>query len=598
MNDFTHRIANLSPAKRAILEQLLKNNTIVVDEPAIPQRDTLDLPPLSFAQYRLWLLSQLLPDSPLYNLPKAMYLSGGLNVETLQQTLNAIVIRHEALHTTFVPMEGDPVQVITQSPSVKLPVIDPKMIDPKRSTCADLWIKGLKVPSERLGKVRDIKTRCLLDTTTQRPFNLSEDSMLRTILLRLDRDEYVLILVMHHMTFDGWSTGIFFREFAALYQSFSMGKPSSLTDLPIQYADFADWQRQQLRGKVLEDLLDYWQLQLGGDVPALKLPYDRPRPPARTYRGARQCIMLPKNLTEELKTLSCCEGVTLFMTLLTAFKTLLHKYSEQQNISVCAPVAGRSCIVTESLIGCFNNLTVMRTEFSGDPSFRELLFRVRRVVSGAYTHQDFPFQNLADFPNLTRMPLSRAMFSLEKAPNLSLPGMEVSFLSVDKGTADFDLSLFMAEEAEELTSVFEYKTDLFKASTIVRMLSYFQTLLESIVANPNQHLSLLPLPERLASQNALSTRETVKYDLKKCYMAPRNTLEYKLKTIWEKVLDTKPIGTNDNFFELGGDSLLITRLFSQIEEVFDRELPLTTFFQKPTIEQLTNILRQEDETTA
>ena len=581
MNDFTQRIANLSPAKRAILEKLLKNDT-VVDEPVIPQRGKLDLPPLSFTQHRLWLLSQFLPDSPLYNLPKAICLNGRLNVETLQQTLNAIVVRHEALRTTFVSVEGDPVQVITQNRSIKFPVIDPK-----KPACSNLW-------NGRLEEVQEIKTQCLLDTAAQRPFNLSKDSMLRAILFRLNREEYILLLVIHHMAFDGWSAEIFFREFAALYESFSTGKPSPLADLPIQYTDFTDWQRQQLRGKVLEDLLAYWQQQLGGDVPGLELPSDRPQPPTHAYRGERQFIVLPKNLTEALKTLSCQESVTLFMTLLTGFKTLLYKYSGQRDISVCAPVAGRSHVVTESLIGYFNNLTVMRTEFSGDPSFRELLFRVRRVVSGAYTHQDFPFQKLADFPNLTRTPLSRAMFSLENAPNLSLPGMTLNFLSVNKGTADFDLSLFMVEEAKELTGVFEYKTGLFNETTITQMLDYFQTLLESIVANPEQHLSSLPLPDRQASQDALSPRELVK----KCYVAPRNALERKLKTIWEKVLDTKPIGVNDNFFELGGDSLLVVRLFSQIEEVFNRKLPLTTFFQTPTIEKLTNILSQEDGTMA
>src|SRR3989304_2873632 len=341
MSDLSYRIDTLSPEERALLElRLIKKSAAVANEYAIPQREVTGPCPLSLAQQRLWFLDQIEPNSPLYNISRAVLLSGALNIEALQKTLDATAARHEVLRTTFVSVDGDPVQVIAESQPVEMSVID-----------LSEWPKA-----EQWAEVQH-----LLDEEAKRPFNLSQDLMLRATLLRLGEQDHVLLLVMHHIASDGWSMGVLFREL------------SPLPELPIQYADFAHWQRQWLQGEVLESQLSYWKKQLNGSLPVLELPTDRPRPPAQYLLRARQSLVLPKALSESLKALSQKEGVTLFMTLLGAFQTLLHRYAGQDDIVVGTPIANRNRAEIEGLIGFFVNTLVMRTDLSGDPSFRELL---------------------------------------------------------------------------------------------------------------------------------------------------------------------------------------------------------------------------------
>jgi non-ribosomal peptide synthetase component F len=323
--------------------------------------------------------------------------------------------------------------------------------------------------------------------------------LFRVQLLRLEEAEHMLLVTMHHIVYDGWSYDIFLRELAALYDAFSSGKPSPLPELPIQYADFAHWQREWLQGEVLESQRDYWKQQLNGSLPILQLPTDYPRPPVQTYQGGYQSLELPKNLTQALKDLSQQERGTLFMTLLAAFQTLLYRYTGQEDIIVGTPIAGRNQVEAEGLIGFFVNTLALRTYLSGNPSFQELLGRVREVALGAYAHQDLPFEKLVEElqpeRDRSRTPLFQVMFVLQNTPTsaLELPGLTVNSLNIDSGTAKFDLTLFIMETAQGLRASLEYNTDLFNAATITRMLGNFQTLLEGIVANPQQRLSDLPL---------------------------------------------------------------------------------------------------------
>jgi amino acid adenylation domain-containing protein len=434
--------------------------------------------PLSFAQQRLWFIDQLEPGNSAYNIPAAIRLKGLLNLAALEQSLNEIVKRHESLRTTFVMVDGRPAQVIAPPLTIKLPVVDLR-----------------KLPETE----RETEVRRLVTEGAQRPFDLSQGPLLRVALLRLGDEEHVGLLTMHHIVSDGWSTGILIRELARLYVAISAGGSLSLPELPIQYADFAHWQRQWLQGEVLETQLAYWKQQLAGAPSLLDLSTDRPRPVVHTFRGAHQSMMLPKTLTAGFKALGRQEGVTQFMTLLAAFKALLYRYTSQDDLIVGAPIANRNRLEIEGLVGCFVNALVLRTDLSGNPSFRDLLRRVREVCLGAYGHQDLPFDRLVEElrlkRDLSRNPLFQVMFVLQNASMraVELPGLTLSPVEGDSETAHFDLTLVVVDAEQGLTASFVYNTDLFEAATIARMLGHFQILLEAMVADPEQRLSDVPL---------------------------------------------------------------------------------------------------------
>ena len=487
--------AEIQERKAEIISFLIAANrtTNNTSRPLVPiSRDgTL---PLSFAQQRLWFLDQLVPNNAFYNTPAALRLTGSLNLAALEETFNEIVRRHEALRTTFVTVEGQPVQAIASTLTIPLPVIDLRELS----------------KAEREKEARRLTTQ-----EAQRPFDLSKHPLLRVTLLRLDDAEYVLLLILHHIVSDGWSMGVLIREIAALYTAFASCKDAQLhlstplSPLPIQYADFAHWQREWLQGEVLETQLSYWRQQLDG-ISMLNLPTDRAKPAVQTYRGATQFLELPKSLSEALDTLSQQEGVTLFMTLLAAFQTLLYRYTQQDDIAVGSPIANRNRSEIEGLIGFFVNSLVLRTNLSGNPTFRELLSRVREVALGAYAHQDLPFEKLVEelHPerHLNQNPLFQVVFALQNAPMeaLELPGLTLSPLQfVDTQTTRFDLEFHLWEptrnnglgldSSDGISGFVVYSTDLFDAATITRMLGHFQTLLEGIVANPEQRLADLPI---------------------------------------------------------------------------------------------------------
>jgi FkbH-like protein len=530
--------------------------------------------PLSFGQQRLWTLDRIESEGFVYNLPRAIRLQGALDLNVLQKSLQEIVNRHEALRTCFQVVDEQPVQVIS-----KKVILDCQLIDLRQK------------PTEIQSLIADeIKT----------PFDLTKAPLLRVKLFRIADDEYILLRVAHHIVFDGWSTRLFFQELVTLYDAFATGKSSPLSELPMQYGDYVIWQNQWLASQVAQTQIEYWQKQLAGNVPVLRLPTDKQRSGFVTSKGVRQSRELPQQLTQAIENLSRKHRVTSFMTLLAAFNIFLNRYTGQEDLILCSPVACRNRVEAEQLIGYFNNLVVLRTDLAGNPSFAEAIARVRQLASAAFEHQDLPFQKLTEFPNLARTPLTRCMFAMQG--NLNQPPemttLAVSAYEVRKETADFDLSLFVEPKQDKLLATFEYKTDLFSDEAIEQMLEKFQTILESLVKEPDRAIAFLPV---LASpQTALATEPTLAKASTngkvKTLLAPRDELEIELKQIWEKVLNIDAIDLEDDFFGLGGHSMLAVRLFTEIEKTFNKKLPLATLLQAPTIAQLAKKIRNEAKT--
>ncbi|HEX5835671.1 MAG TPA: amino acid adenylation domain-containing protein, partial [Pyrinomonadaceae bacterium] len=443
------------------------------------ERVSRDYPPaLSFAQQRLWFLDQLQPGRADYNIPVAVRLTGPLNVAVLEKALNSVVQRHEVLRTTFAVVDGQPVQQIHPHQPWQLPVTN----------------LGNPAPVEREDAVKK-----LVEEEAQRPFNLTSGPLLRAQLLPLDPDDHVLMLTMHHCVSDGWSLRVLVKEVAALYEAIASGAAPPLEDLPIQYADYAVWQREWLKADVLDEQLAYWKQQLSDAPPFLELPADRPRPAIQTHRGAVATFTLNADLTKGLKELSRREEVTLFMTLMAGWQTLLHRYSGQQDIVVGIPVAGRNHPDLEALIGFFVNTLVVRANLGGEPAFRELLRRVKEVALAAYAHQDVPFEKLVEElqpeRNMSYSPLFQVTISLQNDAEAewTLPGLKLSSLPRETVSAKFDLSLTMIETQAEIECLLEYNADLFDAVRIERMLVHFENLLQSAVENPDQPISTMRL---------------------------------------------------------------------------------------------------------
>ncbi|MCI0660912.1 MAG: amino acid adenylation domain-containing protein, partial [Acidobacteria bacterium] len=468
MIDISKAISSLSPEKRTLLALKLKERG--------GQFNTF---PLSFAQRRLWFLDQLYPESPVYNISAAIRITGLLDTTALERSLDEVVRRHEILRTSFTSVDGEPMQVVAEKRSASLKIID--LID---------------LPE----KEREAKAVQSVASESQKPFDLARDHLLKLILYRISRREHILSVVMSHIISDGWSMGVLLREVAAIYIAFSNGKLSPLPRLSVQYADFAKWQQEWLRGEVLEKQLTYWKRRLECCPPDSGLPTDHPRPAMQSYRGAHLPAPLSASLSESLRTICQQEGTTVFMVLLAAFQTLLHSYTGREDICVAIPVANRNRAEMEGLIGFFVNTLIMRSDLSGNPGFRELLNRVRDVALGAYANQDLPFERLVEelqpVRDLSRAPLAQVAFTLQNAPIAlpEIPNLTLNSLKSESGISKTDLTLIMSESPQGLNGTFEYNTDLFDATTIAQMAGNFQTLLERIVANPEHRLNELSPP--------------------------------------------------------------------------------------------------------
>jgi len=489
MTDFSKRIAELSPEKRALLIKRLQNKLKDSNkEQSISKRENQAEFPMSFAQERMWFLHQFNPNSPLYNIAAAIQISGALNENALEKSLNKIIQHHENLRATFAIEKNQPVQHVQPELILALPIVD----------------------LQNLSKSDQILVyQQLAKEVGRQPFDLIHGPLLRAKLLRLEKEEYILLFTMHHIISDGWSTGIFIRELSRFYDAFNNRKRPELPDLPIQYTDFAAWQRQWLKGENLESQLNYWKNHLEGIPPVLELPTDRVRPGILRYHGAHYSFKLSKKLTETVIRLSRQEEVTLFMTLLTAFQTLLYRFTTQSDICVGTPIANRNHAEIEDLIGFFVNTLVMRTHFSSDPTFLELLKQVRDVTLEAYAHQDVPFEMLVEAlkleRNMSHTPIFQVMFDLQNAPleTLEFSGLKLTIQEIETETAKFDLLLTMIEEVDGLRGIFEYNTDLFNSSTIERLISHFQTLLENIITNPDRRISDLQILPKVEEQKIL-----------------------------------------------------------------------------------------------
>ncbi len=443
--------------------------------------------PVSFAQQRLWILAQLEPDSSFYNMFKAVHLQGRINIEILELSLNEIVRRHEILRTNFKEVAETPVQVIAPRATLKISVVD---------------LQGLS------GQEQSQQLQLLATEDQLQPFDLTTGILLRVTLVQLKSESSALLLTMHHIISDGWSMGVLLKELSSLYQGFLLDDGSVLSELPIQYADFTIWQRQWLQGETqgfitIQNQINYWKQQLAAAPPLLELPTDRPRPSVQTFRGGCFSFQLDAKLTASLKELSHKSATTLFMTLMAAYVTLLFRYSGQDDILVGTPIANRNYQELEGLIGFFVNTLVMRTRLEGNPSFEELLRQVRSVCTNAYANQDVPFEQIIETlqieRSLSHSPLFQVMFVLQNVAmeELENPELKISHLPLDNVNAKFDLTLQMwetnTEEGNSIQGFWQYNKDLFDQNTIARMTGHFQTLLETIVTNPQESVGTLPL---------------------------------------------------------------------------------------------------------
>ena len=583
-------VSTVEAMARAI-EAGLRSEALAGSEPIprIPRRAEAALP-LSFAQERLWFLDRMQGGSAAYNLPLLVRLRGAPGVAELAAAFAALARRHETLRTAFPDRDGEPVQVVGPEPSGwPLPQVD---------------LSALPAAA------REIAAQALARDEARRPFSLSSGPVLRTLLLRLEAQEHLLLVNVHHIAADGWSLGVLVRELADLYSASRRGDAPpfrALPELPVQYADFAAWQRRKLSGEALGREVAWWRERLRG-LPALELPTDRPRPEVQTFRGGEVPVALGADLSRDLDALARREGVTPFMVLLAGFSALLSCWSGQRDFAVGAPVAGRDRRETEGLIGFFVNSLVLRCNLRGDPDFRSLLRRTREAAVEAYGHQELPFEKLVDGlqprRDLSRAPVFQVALALLNAP---LPPLELAGLSLrpeplPTGTAKFDLTLNLAElgaaweQQDGLSGVLEYSADLFDRATALRLAGHLRGLLQSAVPDPGLRLSQLspfsPAEQRqIGELTAVSPQVPVSPGAQApAYLAPRDELERILCAVWCEVLGLDRVGVRENFFEIGGNSLAMVRLHSRLGKALGREIPIVTLFQHPTIESLARSL--------
>ncbi|MEP7075450.1 MAG: condensation domain-containing protein [Acidobacteriota bacterium] len=540
--------------------------------------DDVYVMPTSVAQQRFWILDQLEPGNTSLNMPLALRLTGKLDTAALQRTFNEIVSRHEVLRTTFSKNHGKPVQVVTAERSQHLEIVD------------------LSSHQEPEGEVDR-----LMVEEAHITFDLARGPLFKTKLLRLGKEDHVLLLTLHHIVCDGWSNGVLVREIGEVYDAFSHGRPSPHDQLPIQYGDFAAWQQDWINSEGFEDQLAYWKQQLGNELPNLEIPTDFPRKKNRASFGAVESLLLPPPLVRALKAMGQREDVTPFMIFLTAFNVLLSRYSGQQDILVGSPTANRQQSETEDLIGAFANTLLLRSNLSGDPSFKELLCRVKEVSLGAFGNQTIPFEKLAETirPARKRGQLIQIMFIFQTA---FMQPMELDQLSikpmrsVSPGSL-FELSLGIVERQEGIRLQLEYNTDLFKAETTKLMLMDLQSVLKSAVLDVNRKASELlhwTTPLRLPEEKTDGLASgSVWTPASAAASSDQDQIEESLAKIWQDVLHIDSIRSDADFFEMGGHSLLAAQLFDEIAKRLKVNLPLATLFTATTIQELAKLIRQE-----
>jgi alpha-ketoglutarate-dependent taurine dioxygenase len=533
MSDLSEYLSALSPKTLALLSKRIEDKSHkAFKKQIITRRSQLNDLPLSFAQQRLWYLSQLESNSSAYNISDAIRLQGTLNLKVLKRTIEEIIRRHEILRTTFALAQGQPVQVIHSVVNLTMPVVDLQAL----STIA-----------------QHKEVQNLAEQEAQQPFNLEQELLLRVTVLQLSSWEHIVLFTMHHIVSDGWSMGILIQEVATLYEAFSNGKPSPLPELNIQYADFAVWQRHWLQGKVLETQLSYWRQKLGGKLPVLKLPYRQQLTTLKNNYSLTHNFELSQARSRSLQQLGRQTNATLFMILLAALKTLLYRYSQEDDIVVATDIANRNRAETEGLIGFFINLLVLRTDLSGYPSFFELLKRVREVTLEAYARQDLPFEKLVEElqpeRHLSNTSLFQVLFVMQNVPDeeLKLPNLTLQPLETTQEKAKFDLALFIEETERGIVGCWKYNADLFEQKAIALLSEHYETLLNSIVAQPDARIDRLEIlsesekKEQTAVEAKQKKKKFEKFKKVKPKAVKLSSSEALIKTDYLQVGQTLPL---------------------------------------------------------
>ncbi|MFI5617181.1 condensation domain-containing protein [Streptomyces sp. NPDC051567] len=535
----------------------------LVDAPAV----------LSFAQQRLWFLDRLRPGRPDHNVPVAVRLRGRLDQGALVRALDEVVRRHEVLRSRIVVTDDVPHQ-ITEETGTFVPAV------------TDLTHLPFEQAQER--------ARELVAADTATPFDLATAPMLRARLIRVASDEHLLLLVVHHIAFDGWSSSVLWQEFSAAYRAAVEGRPVVLEELPVQYADFASWQRSAQDGAALRDQLDHWRERLSGRSREV-FPPDRPRPALWSGRGDQVGIEIPAEFTDRIRALGSAHEVTPFMTLLAAFQVLMARCSGQPDVPVGTPISGRNRIEVEPLIGFFVNTLVLRTDLSGDPGFAEVLGRVRRCAVDAYAHQDVPFDRLVEEVrperDLGRHPLFTVMFQMDEVPALpaDLPGLEVSAHQVPYTVVKFDVEVSLTDRGDHFTGVVRYATDLFDRDTMRRLAQDYRSLLDHLVGAPGEPLSAWePSLGPRVDPSGPAASPGAGPDGRGG--APSTETELLVLDVWSEVLGVAPGGVHDDFFELGGHSLLASKVMSRLGRALDLELPVALLFYHPSVTELADAI--------
>ncbi|WP_353769880.1 condensation domain-containing protein [Okeania sp. SIO1F9] len=599
-------LVSLSQEIEVYLAQSQRIETVAIQ----PRDKNENPPPLSYPQQRLWFIEKMDLSSNAYNQPLTLHLVGKVDYVALQKSINQIIARHETLRTTFSEINGTPVQIIKPPFELQLPIQD---------------LSGL-TPSEQTAKLQQ-----LLQQENEQTFNLEINPPIRAQLIKLETIEHILQITLHHIASDGWSLTVLFKELSAIYTATLEDQPSPLPQLPIQYADFAVWQRNYLQGETLETQLNYWKQKLQ-DLPQLQLPTDHPRPPVQTFNGGGIPINISAAVTSKVKQLSQKQGTTLFMTLLAVFKVLLFRYSGQESIVVGTAIANRNRTEIEGLIGFFVNSLVMYTDLGENPSFTEVLNRVKQTALEAYTHQDIPFEKLVEElqpeRSLSKNPLFQVMFAVQQEEifksSFNLPNLELSWYEGTGAemTVRMDLELHLWLAGDEIKGFCAYNRDLFEVETISRMLSDYQNLLSAAVETPEQPISQLPLMTESERDEILVERNNKTKDdsadkfihqlfeeqakktsdvfavvpdsisVSREYVAPQTQTQKILAEIWQEVLGIEKVGIYDNFFDLGGHSLTAVKLVSQICRNFNISLSVKTLFLHPIIAELSNIITE------
>lgn len=586
MDSFSERIRRLTPQQRELLLRGVAQHERSLAVQRIPRRASSGDAPLAFAQQRLWFLHQMSDSGGAYHIPLLLQLRGPLEPAALRRSLQAVVDRHDVLRATFPSTDGWPRQRIAPRLTCPLPELD--------------------LSEHRLDE-QQARLRRTLEADLQQPFSLEKGPILRAKLVRMGPEDHVLLLILHHIVADGWSLGILTDELATCYTADLLGVQPDLAPLPIQYPDFAVWQQSRWAEGAFESELAFWDDRLDRLTP-LRLPTDSPRPTVQTYRGASESLTLPPPLSRRLQAYCRQQHVTLFSTLLAAFQILLARYSDQHDVAVGTPVAGRNRFELESLIGCFINTLVMRADLRADPPFPDFLARVREATLAAFVHQELPFEKLVERlkpdRDPARNPLVQVLFTVQNTPmhNLEMPRLEVDFPKIDSHTARFDLELNVWETQQGIRLIATYSADLFRHETISHLLLHYQALLEGILSDPSRRLSALPTMNKGDSQSSLQTwkwmtRDTRSHnagttesgplarpDLAKEYLPPETDLEKRVAETWAAMLGLPFVGRFDDFFALGGDSLLAARTVHRLRDLLHTPLDVRAIFESRTVQ--------------